>query len=52
MEGRKERVLPRELQLDVVTNRPVHVDFLRLTPGSTGCAVGIPVHVEKSTTPA
>lgn len=28
--GKKERVLPRDLQLDVVTDEPLHVDFLRL----------------------
>ena len=33
IDGRKERVLPRDYQLDVVTDRPVHVDFLRLTRG-------------------
>jgi large subunit ribosomal protein L25 len=44
IEGRKERVLPRDYQLDVVTDRPVHVDFLRLAPGSS-VRIGIPVHV-------
>ena len=44
IEGRKERVLPRDYQLAVVTDRPVHVDFLRLAPGST-VRIGIPVHV-------
>src|SRR6201996_2672573 len=34
LDGRKERVLPPDYQLDVVTDRPVHVDFLRLAPGS------------------
>src|SRR6516164_6039288 len=45
IEGRKERVLPRDYQLDVVTDRPVHVDFLRLIPGSR-VRIGVPVHVE------
>ena len=45
MDGRKERVLPRDYQLDVVTDRPVHVDFFRLTPGSR-VRIGVPVHVE------
>jgi large subunit ribosomal protein L25 len=45
MDGRKERVLPRDYQLDVVTDRPMHVDFLRLTPGSR-VRIGVPVHVE------
>jgi large subunit ribosomal protein L25 len=44
IEGRKERVLPRDYQLDVVNDRPVHVDFLRLLPG-THVRIGIPVHV-------
>jgi large subunit ribosomal protein L25 len=41
---RKERVLPRDYQLDVVTDKPVHVDFLRLRPGSR-IRIGVPVHV-------
>jgi large subunit ribosomal protein L25 len=41
--GKKTRVLPRELQLDPVTDRPVHVDFMRLTTGST-VRLAIPVH--------
>ena len=45
VDGRKERVLPRDYQLDVVTDRPVHVDFLRLTTGSR-VRIGVPVHVE------
>ena len=28
--GEKYRVLPREIQLDPVTDRPIHLDFLRL----------------------
>jgi large subunit ribosomal protein L25 len=44
IEGRKERVLPRDYQLDVVTDRAVHVDFLRLAPGSR-VRIGVPVHV-------
>ena len=47
VDGRKERVLPRDYQLDVVTDRPVHVDFLRLTPGSR-VRIGVPVHVVES----
>ena len=30
IEGRKERVIPRDYQLDVVKDTPLHVDFLRL----------------------
>ena len=44
MDGRKERVVPRDYQLDVVTDWPVHVDFLRLIPGSR-VRIGVPVHV-------
>jgi large subunit ribosomal protein L25 len=44
VDGRKERVLPRDYQLDVVTDRPVHVDFFRLIPGSR-VRIGVPVHV-------
>ena len=44
VDGRKERVLPRDYQLDVVSDRPVHVDFLRLTQGSR-VRIGVPVHV-------
>jgi large subunit ribosomal protein L25 len=43
--GRKERVLPRDYQFDVVTDRPVHVDFFRLIPGSR-VRIAVPVHVE------
>src|SRR3569833_2663568 len=31
--GKKTCVIPRQLQLDPVTDRPVHVDFLRLVEG-------------------
>ena len=41
--GRKERVLPRDYQLDVVRDTPLHVDFLRLRPGSS-LRVDVPVH--------
>src|SRR5271154_7450651 len=45
IEGRKERVLPRDYQLDVVTDRPLHVDFLRLKAGSR-VRIQTPVHVK------
>jgi large subunit ribosomal protein L25 len=41
--GQKTRVIPRAVQLDPVTDRPVHVDFLRLTPGGK-VSLEIPVH--------
>src|SRR5688572_8485588 len=34
IDGQKLRVLPREVQLDPVSDKPVHVDFLRLSPTS------------------
>ncbi|MDB5643111.1 MAG: rplY [Hyphomicrobiales bacterium] len=43
IEGRKERVIPRDYQLDVVKDTPLHVDFLRLRPGSF-LKVSVPVH--------
>ncbi len=33
--GTKTRVIPRDLQLDPVSDRPVHVDFMRLPEGAT-----------------
>jgi large subunit ribosomal protein L25 len=32
--GKKERVIPRDYQLEVVKDTALHVDFLRLKPGS------------------
>jgi|SRR5665647_449043 len=43
IDGRKERVIPRDYQLDVVRDTPLHVDFLRLRPGSR-LRVDVPVH--------
>ena len=44
IEGRKERVIPRDYQLDVIKDTPLHVDFLRLRAGSK-LKVAVPVHV-------
>jgi len=41
--GTKTRVIPREVQLDPVSDRPVHVDFMRLEEGAT-IRLEIPVH--------
>jgi large subunit ribosomal protein L25 len=41
--GKKTRVVPRAVQLDPVTDRPLHVDFLRLVPGGN-VTLDIPVH--------
>lgn len=43
VEGTKVRVIPRDYQLDVVKDTPVHVDFLRVTEGSR-IRVEVPVH--------
>jgi large subunit ribosomal protein L25 len=41
--GAKHRVIPRDYQLDPVKDQPLHVDFLRLKPGTT-LRVNVPVH--------
>ena len=43
LDGKKTRVIPRELQLDPVRDFPVHVDFLRLGKGAT-ITVEVPVN--------
>ncbi len=45
IEGKKFLVLPKDVQLDPVNDRPLHVDFLRVT-NKTIIRVGIPVHVK------
>lgn len=45
LDGTKIRVIPRDYQLDVVKDTPVHVDFLRITAGST-IRVDVPVHLK------
>ena len=35
IDGKKARVIPRALQIDPVTDFPVHVDFMRLEKGAT-----------------
>jgi large subunit ribosomal protein L25 len=41
--GQKIKAIPRDYQLDVVKDTPVHVDFQRLTAGSK-IKVEVPVH--------
>ena len=41
--GKKTRVIPRQVQLDPVSDRPVHVDFLRMADGAS-VRIEIPVH--------
>jgi len=43
--GQKYLVLPRDVQVDPVNDRPVHADFLRVTD-KTIIRVGVPVHVK------
>lgn len=40
--GKKTRVIPRDLQLDPVSDKPVHIDFFRLPEGAT-IRLAIPV---------
>jgi large subunit ribosomal protein L25 len=44
VDGKKERVIPRDYQLDPVKDFPIHVDFLRVAAGQT-IKVMVPVHV-------
>jgi large subunit ribosomal protein L25 len=41
--GAKQRVIPRDYQLDPLKDQPLHVDFLRLKPGAN-LRVEVPVH--------
>ena len=43
IDGRKERVIPRDYQLDVVRDTPMHIDFLRLRAGSS-LRIDVPLH--------
>jgi large subunit ribosomal protein L25 len=43
IDGKVERAIPRDYQLDVVKDTPLHVDFLRLKPGSR-LKIEVPVH--------
>src|SRR6202521_5675319 len=47
LDGVKHRVIPREFQLDVVRDNPLHVDFMRIGEGAT-IRVAIPIHVKNS----
>jgi large subunit ribosomal protein L25 len=40
--GKKTRVLPRAIQVDPVSDRPIHIDFMRLEPGAR-VRIAIPV---------
>ena len=43
--GDTHRTLPKDVQFHPVTDRPVHVDFLRLAKGAT-ISVNVPMHFE------
>ncbi|MGO9546222.1 MAG: 50S ribosomal protein L25/general stress protein Ctc [Rhodomicrobium sp.] len=43
IDGKKERVLPRDVQVDPVRDFPIHVDFMRVTSTSR-IDVEVPVH--------
>lgn len=52
VDGKKHRVIPRDYQLDVVKDFPLHVDFLRVSKGAT-VTVEVPVHfVKQEASPA
>ena len=42
VKGKKQRVLARDVQFDPVTDRPLHVDFLRVS-ATTSVTVNVPV---------
>jgi large subunit ribosomal protein L25 len=42
VDGQKIRAIPRDYQLDPVSDRPIHVDFLRVVEGSR-LAIDVPV---------
>jgi large subunit ribosomal protein L25 len=44
VDGKSERVIPRDYQLDPVKDTPLHVDFLRLAAGAT-IRIDVPIHV-------
>lgn len=48
VDGTKHDVLPRDVQLDPVTDRPIHFDFLRVGANSV-ITVQVPVHFKNDT---
>ena len=42
IEGNSQNVLPREIKFDIITDEPIHVDFLRIVAGAK-IALEIPV---------
>lgn len=47
IDGARQRVIPRDFQLDPLRDRPIHVDFLRLGEGAT-VRVRVPVRVRNA----
>lgn len=43
VDGKKQRVIPRDVQFDPVTDRPIHADFMRVN-ANTKLNVNVPVH--------
>jgi len=43
VDGKPFQVLPRDVQVDPVTDKPLHLDFLRIGPESI-ITVQVPVH--------
>ena len=35
LEGKEQKVLPREITYDIISDEPIHVDFLRVVKGAT-----------------
>ncbi|MBP6985637.1 MAG: 50S ribosomal protein L25/general stress protein Ctc [Alphaproteobacteria bacterium] len=42
LDGKKERVIPRDLQLHVVKDHPTHIDFMRIAKGAR-LEVSVPI---------
>ena len=42
VDGKEENVLPKEISFDVITDEPIHIDFLRVVKGSS-VIIEIPV---------
>ena len=42
VDGKEESVLPKDISFDVITDEPIHIDFLRVVKGSS-VIIEIPV---------
>ena len=45
--GKPQNVLPREIKYHIISDEPIHVDFLRVVPG-VKIRIEVPVAVHKS----